>query len=102
MYDQKWCLQLSKPRFHTSDNEGTPVLSSTAQISRRIEHIQIHLASGNAQDIDGMRSHRQTIQETLGMYAGNPFPILEADGRSYLNILYVGATCVKWIPPLIK
>jgi len=33
-------LQLSKPRFRTSDNEGSPGLSSTVRISRRTGHIQ--------------------------------------------------------------
>jgi hypothetical protein len=98
VYAQKWCLQLSRPRFRTADNEGNPGPSSTVQLSCRTEHIETHLASGNAQDSDGMPVHRQTIQETPGMYAGSPFPLPDADGRSCPDILYVGVTCVKWIP----
>jgi hypothetical protein len=71
------------------------------RLSRRTEHIQTHPANGNAQDSGGMPVHRQTIPETPGVCAGSPLPLPDADGHSYRDILYVGSTCVKWIPPLL-
>lgn len=100
VYAQRWCLRLSRPRFRNVGNEGTPGLSSTAQLSHHIEHIQIHPASGNAQDSGGTPLHRQTIPKTPDTYAGSPSPLLDADDRSYWNILHIVVTCVKWIPPL--
>jgi hypothetical protein len=67
-----------------------------------IERIQIHLASGNGQGIGGMKAHRRTIQETLGMCGGSALPLPGGDACSYRPILHVGSTCVKWIPPLFN
>jgi len=102
VYDQRWCLQLPRPRFRTADNEGNPDPSSMVRLSRRTEHIQTHPANGNAQDSGGMPVHRQTIPETPGMCSGSPLPLPDADGHSYRDILYVGSTCVKWIPPFLN
>ncbi len=72
------------------------------RLSRRTERIQTHPANGNVQDSGGMPVHRQTIPETPGMCAGSPLPLPDADEHSYRDILYVGGTCVKWIPPFIE
>ena len=67
------------------------------RLSSRTQHIQTHLATGNAQDSGGMPIHRQTTPETLGMFADSPDPPPDADVDPYRDILYMGVTYVKWI-----
>lgn len=96
-----WSLPLQKLRFRIADNEDIPERLSKVRFCRHIGRIQIHPANGNGQDTDDKPVHRRTSQEIPDRCEDSLSPLSGAAGWSCHQILLVGVTCVKWIPPFV-